>query len=77
VDEVVARLIEDQMAGELGLYRHTPEQQVHELSSYPVRVTVEQYTHLRAQWQEQHGPGKDPESMARYTLRYLFAETAR
>jgi hypothetical protein len=77
VDEVVARLIEDQMARQLGLYVHTPEQHVHELGGYPVHITVEQYTHLRDRWQEQHEPVKDLAGIARYTLHYLFTEPAQ
>lgn len=72
VDEVVARLIEDEMASSLGMFVHSPKQHVHELGGYPVRITVTQYGHLRDKWKGQYGPAKDPEGMARYALHYLF-----
>jgi hypothetical protein len=74
VDEVVARLLEDHMARRLGLYAHTPQQHVHELEMYPVRISVEQYAHLTATWRASYGPSKDLDGMARYTQRHLFSQ---
>jgi hypothetical protein len=75
VDEVAARLIEDQMATQLGLLVHTPRQHVHELSGYPVHITVEQYTHLHDVWQTQYEPGQDVAGLAKHALHCLFPET--
>ena len=74
VDEILARLLEDHMSSLLGLPAHTPEQHVHELGMYPVRITVEQYEHLRTGWQQRYGPDKDLEGMATYTLNYLLPD---
>ncbi len=61
----------------LELPAHTPEQQVSELGMYPVRITVEQYEHLRSQWQQRYGPAKDLAEMTAYTLNYLFPDEGK
>lgn len=69
--EVLARLLEEEIGLALGLAVHTSEEQVRELMHYPVRITVEQYEHLRRKWQQQYWPAKDIAGMATYTLNYL------
>ena len=71
LDEVLARLLEEEIGLTLGLAVHTSEEQVHELRRYPVNITVEQYEHLQRQWQQTHWPAKDVEGMATYALNYL------
>jgi hypothetical protein len=72
VDEVVARLLEDHMARQLGLFAHTPRQHVRELEMYPVRISVEQYAHLAEMWKGAFGPKKDLGGMAHQARDYLF-----
>jgi hypothetical protein len=72
MDEVVARLVEDSLATQLGLLAHTPEEHVKELLRYPIEITVEQYEHLRTQWQQHYGPYQDLSGMANYVLKYFF-----
>ncbi len=71
LDEVLARLIEEKIGLVLGLAVHSSEEQVHELLHYPVKITVEQYEHLREKWQKQYWPARDIEGMAMYALNYL------
>ena len=74
VDEVTARLLEDQIAQRLDLYVHAPEQHVRELNAYPVRITVDQYKHLRDAWRRRYGPSNDLDGIARYVLAYLYPQ---
>jgi predicted Zn-dependent protease len=71
LDEILARLLEEKIGLALGLAVHTSEEQVRELMHYPVKITVEQYEHLRRKWQQQYWPAKDVGRMATYTLNYL------
>ena len=76
VDEILARLLEDHISSLMGLPVHTPQQHVHELGMYPVRITVEQYEHLRTVCNS-YMADKDLEGMATYTLNYLFPDEER
>ena len=74
LDELPVRLLEEEIGRALGLFVHTPEEQVRELARYPVMMTVEQYGHLRRRWREAYWPAQDIEGMATYTLAYLRRE---
>jgi hypothetical protein len=76
LDEVLARLLEERIGLALGLYVHSPEEHVRELSRYPVEITVEQYEHLYAEWRRRYWPARDLEGMASYALSYLRGEGA-
>ena len=78
VDEGLARLLETETGSRLGLLVHTPEEHIRELSNYrykyPVEITIEQYAHLKAEWQNHYLPAKDIAGMATYILSYLRKE---
>ena len=54
IDEIMARLLETEVAPKFGLYVHTPEEHVRELVRYPVQISVDQYRHLCSQWQKRY-----------------------
>lgn len=72
VDEILARLIEGEVAPSIGIAVHTPEEHVKELSFYPVKITVRQYEHLCEKWEKQYWSNKDLTGMASYILNYLI-----
>ena len=74
LDEVLARLLEGEIGLGLGLTVHTPEECVRELRHYPVKITLEQYECLQAEWQQRYWPLKDIEGIATYALIYLRQE---
>jgi len=63
LDEVLARLLEEKIGLALGLAVHTSEEHVRELRHYPVNITVEQYEHLRREWQQKYWPARDVEGI--------------
>jgi hypothetical protein len=74
LDEILARLLEEEIGLALGLFVHTPEEPVRELARYPVAITVEQYEHLHRRWRQHYWPGRDVEGLATYALGYLRRE---
>ena len=72
LDEILARLLENQMSLLLGHSAHTPEEHIHELSMYPVKIMIEQWNYLSTKWKQRYGPKKDLEGMARHALKCLF-----
>jgi hypothetical protein len=72
LDEILARILEDHMAGLLGLPAHTPAEHVRELAMYPVHVTIEQYRHLQRAWREQYSQAGDLPGLAESAWKSLF-----
>jgi uncharacterized protein (DUF952 family) len=73
VDEIMARLIEKEVAPELGLFTHSDKEFLEELAMYPVDLDWEAYNELLSVWQAQFWPARDLPGMARYVqtvLRY-------
>lgn len=52
IDEVVVRLLEDELGAGLGFPIHTPEEHAREIATLnpPVQVSPEQYRHLQRKW---------------------------
>lgn len=75
LDEILARLLENQMSILLGYSTHTPQEHIHELSMYPVKIKPKQWEYLSKQWKQRYGPKKDLGGMAKHVLDYLFPNT--
>lgn len=74
VDEILARLIERQVAEMMNIPSHTADEQVEELAMYGITISNRQYVHLMGKWQYELGPKRDVEGMARYIIEYLEME---
>ena len=71
VDEIMARLLEMELAPQLGVFVHTPQEQVLELRNYPVAITPASFKHLLKVWQTYFWPKPDLVGMATYLLAVL------
>ena len=71
VDEVLARLLEKVFAPRLGLFLHSDDEFLVELSMYPVDLPSGTFERLDAAWQSTFWPRQDLAGMAVYTLMTL------
>ena len=71
VDEVLARLLEKEIAPRLGLYLHSNEEFLVELSMYSVEIAQESYERLSAAWDADFWPRHDLAGMAVHALMTL------
>jgi len=72
--EVVAQIMEGEVAAGLGLPLHPPEEHVREIQALGMakELAPTHYEHLRRRWKEAYAPRKDLEGMLRYTHAFLF-----
>ena len=68
VDETLARFLEKVFAPSLGLFLHSDEEFLVELSMYPAALEREGYLRLSAVWESTFWPRKDLAGMAVHTL---------
>lgn len=68
VDEALARFLEKVFAPGLGLYLHSDEEFLVELSMYPAALEQEAYLKLSAVWESTFWPRRDLAGMAVHTL---------
>jgi hypothetical protein len=72
LDEIMARLLEGEIAPQLGLPAHSVEEHATELALYPMEpVSTEQYRRLLEVWQERYWPARDVRGMAEFAREYL------
>lgn len=74
VDEIMARMLEDEIAQELGMKRHSAAEHVRELSCYHLLINLQQYNHLRKKWLQIYWPNRDVAGMVHYVKKYLREE---
>lgn len=71
VDELMARFLEKELGGSLGLFVHSTEEFLAELQRYPVDITMEDYRYLSTAWEEAFWLNHDLAGMAVYILTFL------
>jgi hypothetical protein len=71
VDEILARLLDDELSQIIGLHHHSITEHVDELSKYPVQITIEEFARLKEKWQRFYFPNKNVEGMANELLSFF------
>ncbi|MDI6825277.1 MAG: hypothetical protein QME93_12525 [Bacillota bacterium] len=74
IDEVLARILESDLAPAFGLTPHTVEEHMEEFSRYDLKfpLSAEQYVHLADVWRERYGASRDVAAFAEYARKYLL-----
>jgi uncharacterized protein (DUF952 family) len=71
VDEIMARLLEKEIAPKLGLFTHSDDEFLDELKMYHVDLDRGTYDEFSSVWESQFWPARDLPGMARYVLTVL------
>lgn len=77
LDEILARLLETEIANLVGVDAHSSAEHAQELSMYGIAITTELFTRLQEEWQRSYWPTRDILGMASFAREELRSATAR
>ena len=74
VDEIIARLLENEISSRFDPSSHTLEEHISELAMYSIRISSGQFAHLCSEWNRKYWSERDLAGMAGYIHGFLFNE---